>query len=169
MKRIIAAVFLILVFCGGVAGAATPGACTVTISPVPVQTTNPPIKILKFVCTANSGTGGLPDQTITAAPLAGYYLYTVSAYPTAGGTAPDAADVFVLDANGEDLLGSTDGGTTANKGANLIHATLKKTTWPYSTYLSAPYFPPVLNTLALRVANQSTNSANFTIELVFVR
>jgi hypothetical protein len=98
-----------------------------------------------------------------------YYLYTVAAYPTSGGTAPDAADVFILDAKGEDLLGSADAGTTAKNGLNLIHATLKKTTFPYSTYLQQAYFPFIINNLTLKVSNQATNSANYTIELIFVR
>lgn len=126
-----------------------------------------------ILCTASSTDGSIPNTAISTANMAPilnkYYLYTVSAYPTSGGTAPDAADVFILDANGEDLLGSTDGGTTANKGANLIHATLKKTTFPYTHYLSSAYFPAIVNALTLKVANQATNSANYTIELVFVR
>jgi hypothetical protein len=130
------------------------------------------VKIL-FVCTGDAGDGSIPNTAINAANMAlildQTYLYTVSAYPTAAGTAPDAADVFILDANGEDLLGSVDGGTTANKGLNLIHATLKKTTMPYSHYLSLAYFPAVVNTLTLKVANQATISANYTIELVFAR
>jgi hypothetical protein len=129
--------------------------------------------IIRLVCTGDSSDGSIPNTALSAANLAivqgTHYLYTVSAYPTAGGTAPDAADVFILDANGEDLLGSTDGGTTANKGANLIHATLKKTTWAYSHFLSSAYFPPVIGSLTLKVSNQATASANYTIELVFVR
>lgn len=129
--------------------------------------------VIKMVCTGDAANGSIPNTALSAANMAlvegTHYLYTVSAYPTAGGTAPDAADVFILDANSEDLLGSTDGGTTANKGANLIHATLKKTTFPYTHYLSSGYFPSVVNTLTLKVSSQSTNSANYTIELVFVR
>ena len=120
-----------------------------------------------FYCTGDVSDGSIPNTAIATASmneiLLTHYLYTVSAYPTVGGTAPDAADVFILDARGEDLLGSTNGGTTANKGANLIHATLKKTVLPYT------FFPPVLNTLSLKVLNQATASANYTIELVFVR
>jgi len=129
--------------------------------------------VIPFVCTGDAANGSIPDTAISTANMAmvlgTHALYTVAAYPTAGGTAPDAADVFILDANGEDLLGSVDGGTTANKGLNLIHATLKKTTQAYSHYLSEYYLPPVINTLTLKVSNQATASANYTIELVFVR
>lgn len=130
------------------------------------------VKVVRFVCTGDASDGSIQNTAIDTAIMTevkGMYLYTISAYPTAGGTAPDAADVFVLDANGEDLLGSADGGTTANKGANLIHATLKKTTWPYSYYLSNGYFPMVTSTLTLKVGSQATHSANYTIELVFAR
>lgn len=129
-------------------------------------------RVLTFACTGDSSDGSIPNTAISAANLTyltGYYLYTVAAYPTSGGTAPDAADVFILDANGEDLLGSVDAGTTANKGANLIHATLKKTTLPYSHYLSSAYYPAIINALTLKVLNQATASANYTVELTFVK
>ncbi len=148
---------------------AVAGVCTQT----PVMHITGNMFTVTFVCTGNSAGGDIPNTVIatdTMTALIGkYYLYTVSAYPTLAGTAPDAADVFILDANLEDLLGSVDGGTTANKGLNLIHATLKKTTMPYSHYLSQAYYPAVLNALTLKVSNQATNSANYTIELVFVR
>ncbi len=151
-------------------GAATPGSCVQTV----VDYTGGFV-VVEMACTGNSSDGSLPtagiplSSSIMALIEGTHYLYTVSAYPTTGGTAPDAADVFIMDANGEDLLGSTDGGTTANKGANLIHATLKKVTIPYSHYLSMHYYPPVVNTLTLKVSNQATASANWTIKLVFVR
>jgi hypothetical protein len=151
------------------------GSCTQTVTDIPTVTLSkptPPIRVLKFACTGDASNGSIPNTVINSGNLEsiyGAYLYTVSAYPTSGGTAPDAADVFILDANGEDLLGSVDGGTTANKGANLIHATLKKTTFPYSHYLSSAYFPAVVNALTLKVSNQATASANYTIELIFAR
>lgn len=118
-----------------------------------------------LVCTGDASNGSIPDTAISTAimnTLLGVtYLYIVSAYPTAGGTAPDAADVQVVDANGEDLLGG--------KGANLIHATAKQTVFPYSAFQAENYAPAVINALTLKVANQSTASANYTIELVFAR
>jgi hypothetical protein len=129
--------------------------------------------VVDFACTGDAANGTIQNTavaTTTMAVLTGalkYYLYTVSAFPTAGGTAPDAADVFVLDADGEDLLGSIDGGTTANKGLNLIHATLKKTAFPYSHHMSNSYAPPVTNTHTLKVSGQTTISANFTVRFVY--
>ncbi len=171
MKKtlLIFALALALLFPSSLWSAVAPGSCTQTQR----EYTNGSMFVVRLACTGSVDDGSIPNTAISSAVITSltgkYYLYTISAYPTSGGTAPDAADVFVLDANLEDLLGSVDGGTTANKGANLIHATLKKTTMPYSNYLSSAYFPSVLNTLTLKVSNQATVSANFTIELVFVR
>ena len=123
-------------------------------------------------CTGDATDGSIPDTAIATATmnlLAGkYYLYSVKAKPTAGGTAPDAANVFVL-MDGDDLLGSTDGGTTANKGANLIHATMTNITLPYSNFMSNYFCPTITGTITLRVAAQATVSANYQIELIFWR
>lgn len=127
-------------------------------------TQNPTIKVLKFVCIGAADNGSIPDTALSAAiqaEIEGHYLYTASAYPTAGGTPPDAADVQVVDAHGEDLLGG--------KGVNLIHATAKQTVFPYSAFQTENYAPAVINALTLKVANQATASANYTIELVFAR
>ena len=100
-------------------------------------------------------------------------LYQVEAYPTAGGTAPDAADVFILDADGMDLLGSVDGSTTAYRGLNLIHATLKYATTPDIYHLGqtahADYHPVVTEALTLKVSNQATARADWTIVLTFIK
>ena len=166
MKKILFAIILAALFLPSLSLAA--GSCTQSVSAYTGG-----YVIVKLACTGDSTDGSIPNTAIATAAMdlitGTHYLYTVSAYPTADGTAPDAADVFILDANGEDLLGSTDGGTTANKGANLIHATLKKTTLPYTHHLNAAYFPAITNALTLKTANQETASANYTIELVFVR
>lgn len=168
MKRIVLLLVAMFVLLASSAWGA--GSCTQSL--YRYQTTDSMLMV-KFVCTGDSGNGSIPNTAISTANMAyllgKFYLYSVTAYPTVGGTAPDAADVFILGANLEDLLGSVDGGTTANKGANLIHATLTKTTLPYSGYLSQHYFPAITGTLTLKVANQATNSANYTIDLLFAR
>ena len=169
MKKYLFAVLIALLLIPSVAmGAVTPGVCTQT----PYSWVGGFVYIV-LTCTGASDNGSIPNTDISAANMelikGTHYLYTVSAYPTSGGTPPDVADVFILDANGEDLLGSADGGTTPGKGANLIHATLKKTAMPYSYHMSQVYPPPVINTLTLKVLNQATVSANYTIELLFVR
>jgi len=167
MKRSILAIILVLLL-ASTAWGLTPGSCVQSASEY-----SGGFVYVKLACTGSPDDGAIPNTAISTDIMAlvqgTHYLYTVAAYPTSGGTAPDAADVFILDANGEDLLGSVDGGTTANKGLNLIHATLKKTTLPYSTYLSMFYYPAVSGTLTLKVSNQATHSANYTIELIFVR
>jgi hypothetical protein len=120
--------------------------------------------IVTLVCTGDSSSGSIPAINIAASYMAvvegTHYLYLVNAYPTADGTAPDAADVSVTMA-GEDLLGG--------KGANLIHATAKQGTIPYSTFMTNYRYPIITGQLAVAVANQATESANYTVELIFVR
>ena len=119
-----------------------------------------------LVCTGGTAgeTGTIPTQTIdtdTMLLLTGiYYLYQVEAKPTAGGTAPDAGDVAVL-MSGVDQLGA--------KGVDLIHATETRATFPYSAFMSSYAYPLVRSAITVTVANQITASANFTIELIFVR
>ena len=59
------------------------------------------IVVVTIVCTGDSSNGSIPSTALNAdtmEAIAGKYLYTISAYPTAGGTPPDAADVFIMDA-----------------------------------------------------------------------
>jgi hypothetical protein len=167
MKKLVLSVLAVMLMAPNI-WALTPGSCVESVT----SYTGGAI-IVQLACTGSPDDGAIPDTEISTDVMAivegTHYLYTVSAYPTSGGTAPDPADVFILDENGNDLLGSVDGGTTANKGLNLINATLKKTSMPYSDYLNMAYFPLVVNALTLRVSNQATVDADYTIELVFVR
>lgn len=134
-----------------------------------------------IVCTGGTAgdTGTVPDTTIDVwdsmnkNALYGWYLYKVEAFPTSGGTAPDAGSVFVLDSDSLDLLGSEDGGTTAYAGLNLIHATLKRGTIP-NLYIPrggvhVDYYPMITGPLTLKVADQITSAADWTIVLTFVK
>lgn len=126
------------------------------------------IEQIIYTCTA-AADGSITNTPITHQHLrkvAGMYLYCVSAYP--GTVAPDAGDVFILTANSEDLLGSSDNSTAGN-GANLIHATLQKTTIPKLNLLNQPFYPLIDGLLTLQIDNQDTDSANFTIVLTFVK
>ncbi len=124
------------------------------------------IRKIRFLCTGDATNGAIPDTVFNSdGIITGWYIYCVSAYPLAGGKAPDAASVFILDANGEDLLGSPDGGTTAANGLNLIHATLKKTCLPYVAHTGANFYFPITGALTLRVSGQATVSANWVIEV----
>jgi len=176
MKRSISILIFLAVLFAPVLAFGAAGTVSVAV------TKDAPTGIIKVTFTCVGGTAGdagtIPNTDITAditrllTAKKPYYLYRVIAYPTAGGTAPDAADVFVLDANNLDLLGSEDNGTTAYAGLNLIHATLTQSTLP-NIYLPraglhANYFPEVTGTLTLKVSNQATASADWTIELIFV-
>jgi len=124
------------------------------------------------ITTAADGSMTATDLTqANISILKGMYLLQVDAFPTPGGTAPDAADVILLDENGIDYLGSEDGGTTAYAGLNLVHATVPKSCIP-NMYLTGQdthinYFWPVRGKLTLDIINQATDSADITIILVF--
>ena len=126
-----------------------------------------------FTCTGDASTGAITNTDTGKYDLSGWYLYRVITYPTSGGTAPDAADVFILDANSLDLLGCEDGSTTAYQGLNLIHATLARSAIP-DLYipragLHQPYYPLITGPLTLKVANQGKASANYTVVLELVK
>jgi hypothetical protein len=134
------------------------------------------IKKLIFLCTGDAATGSIPNtasNTSNTSFIKGMRLFQVEVAPTPGGTAPDAADVFILDADSMDLLGSIDGSTTAYRGLNLIHATLKRATTPDIFHAGqnahADYYPLITGALTLKVANQATASANWTIILTFIK
>jgi len=105
------------------------------------------------------------------ASLKGKYFLQVDAFPTPGGTAPDAADVVVKDENGIYYLGSIDDGATAYTGLNLIHATIPKSCLP-NMYLTGQtshvnYHWPIRGALTFDVLNQATDSADITLIFIF--
>lgn len=165
MKRLFALIVCLAILIPSLAFSA--GTVTVTRKAVVPQY----VEQVVFTCTGDSSSGSIPNTAITQEMLRyinGMYLYCVTAYPTSGGTAPDAADVFILNQNSEDLLGSADN-TTAGNGASLIHATLTRTTLPKLYLPSVNFFPVVNGLLTLKVSNQSTASANYTVVLTFVK
>lgn len=127
---------------------------------------------LRFTCDGNT----LADTAITQKTLGiigGMYLYTVETWPISGGTKPDAADVMIYDANGLDLLGSEDGGSTAYNGLNLINADYARITFP-NLYIPRAgahnnYFPMISSILTLDVDNQGAAGGDFVVELTFVK
>jgi hypothetical protein len=152
-------------------GAAAPGSCTQS------QTANYTLSGVRqvfVICTGSADDGSVPDIVLNSANtlfVSGYRLEQVDVYPTSGGTAPGASNVFVL-MNGMDLLGSSDG-STAYGGLNLVHATLHRTTPPIfyvaGSGLRGYYFPLITSTLTVRTTGQSTVSANWTIVLTFYK
>jgi len=122
--------------------------------------------VLTYLITATVTTGAVTDiSTVTDSfngetftqHIMGKSLKVVEAYPTAGGTAPDAADVTVKQ-NGLDLLGGF--------GVNLIHATATKSTYPRIDGQAVTY--PIKDTLTIGVTNNIASLANFTIRLTFI-
>ena len=133
------------------------------------------VKFATFVCIGDVTSGSIPNTAFNSVgELNGYYLYKVQAFPTSGGTAPlTGADVFILDENTMDLLGSIDGGTTAYNGLDLIHATIAKMNIPsyYDTRATSNvnYYPIITGELTLKVTGQTTASADYTIVCMFIR
>ena len=132
------------------------------------------MKVVKFACIGGTDaqTGTIPDTDFnTVGEVTGWYLYSVKTYKV--GTAPEAAHVFILDANDLDLLGSVDGGTTAYNGLNLIDASLTKMNIPsfYDTRAgtNVNFYPMITGTLTLKVSGQATASASWAIECTFIR
>jgi len=114
--------------------------------------------VVTCTCVGDSSDGSIPDTAIASGETGisfggpvGWILYKVIADP--GTTAPDAADVYVKDSGGDDLL---DG-----RGANLLHAT--------ATQAIKDINQPVVGTITLDVDNQATVSATYVITLVFYK
>lgn len=181
MKKLILAVWLVtvLLFIASISWAA--GTVTVTKGFTRVDGVgNAVSRTLVFTCVGDSSDGSIPNTSTGTALsdgstpttwIKGWYLYRVISDP--GAVAPDAADVFVLDANSIDLLGSEDNGTTAYNGLNLIHATLSRTAIP-NMYIPRGgehinFYPEITGDLTLKVSNQATVSATYVITLVFVK
>ena len=136
------------------------------------------IATLTIVCIGGTDAqaGTVPNTAISITntnKLLGWYLYSVTAFRTVGGTAPDEASVFIKDATGLYLLGSVDDGTTAYNGSKLIHASGTRSCFPNKYILGTGehynYFPEVNNVWTLIVADQATASADFTIVLTFIK
>jgi len=172
MKKAFILMVAVLFGLSGMAFAA--GSCVQTISEIDKGAHK-----VSFVCTGDTD-GSIPntdtaDFDTNGKPLngiiKGLYLTEVHAYPTSGGTAPDPASVFILDENDLDLLGCEDGSTTAYAGLNLIHATLPRSVIP-NMYLPRAgnhlnYYPKIKGKLTLKVIDQGTNGADYTIDLIF--
>uniref|UniRef100_A0A6M3XQT5 Uncharacterized protein n=1 Tax=viral metagenome TaxID=1070528 RepID=A0A6M3XQT5_9ZZZZ len=106
----------------------------------------------------STNTDTIKDGRTYTQLIRGKSLKIVEAFPTVGGTAPDAADVTVKDSDGLDMLNGN--------GVNLIHATNTQSTYPMIDSVPAIY--PIRGALTISIANQATASANFTIRLTFV-
>ena len=168
MKRlIIITLLLLLAFPTGVFGASVTQGSVVDVGEDRLNSN--PTRTLEYVCVGNPA-----DEEMTWAnfeKVKGWCLTWVEVIP--GGVAPDAASIFILDAEDMDLLGCEDGSTTAYAGLNLIHATLKRACYP-NLYLARAglhvnYFPTVRSLLTLKVIDQGTALGEFTVRLTFER
>lgn len=173
MKKFLSFVFVAVLVLLWSASSMAAGSVVVSLGPIELRPAMPGdvVQRVLFTCTGDASDGSIPNTTISTGvtnAIKGFWLCQVSAYPVSGGTAPDAADVFILDEHSEDLLGSTDN-TTADRGANLIHATLGRSTIPKAAIPAESYYPKIRGPLTLKVSNQATASAEYVVELVFFR
>ena len=109
------------------------------------------------VTAISTDTDKIADGRTYTELIRGRELSKVEAFPTVGGTAPDAADVTVKDSDGLDLLNAG--------GVNLIHATAKQAIYPLIDALPAAI--TVRGALTLGIANNTASGADFTIRLCF--
>lgn len=176
MKRKVFFITLMLVFWLALAGGAfavTPG--TAVISKQDFVSGEVRLRTLTVLCVGDEGDGTVADVTTSSAEtgfILGWYLISVEAFPTVGGTAPDAADVMVKTASGLDMLGSEDG-ATAYAGLTLVHATLPRMCLP-NLYLPRAgehlnYYYPITGAITISTSNQGTVDAEWTIVLTFAR
>jgi hypothetical protein len=164
MKRLFALIVCLAILIPSVVFAA--GTVTVTRKAIVPQY----IEQVIFTCVGDATNGSIPNTPITQEILrhiSGMYLYCVTADP--GATQPDAsADVFILNARNEDLLGSADN-TTAGNGAGLLLAELTRTTLPKLYLPGVNFYPVVDGLLTLQVSNQGNVDATYVITLTFVK
>ncbi len=168
MKRFFIYLSLLLLVFSGVVYAAE------SVTQNVAQRVRPGVYEIEFNITT-AADGSVTATALNAANRArvrGTYLIQVDAFPTVGGTAPDAADVVMYDENGIYYLGSEDGGTTAYAGLNLIHATIPKSCIP-NMYITGQdshlnYYWPIRGALTWDIINQATDSADITLIFTFV-
>lgn len=173
MKRFVTIVLIIVLFLPATAISIVPGTVRQRLDTIGRDH----FEVL-FFCNGNNFNGQVPDTDIEdhiTSKIQGWYLYSVLAYPTSGGTAPGTLSVMLYDSDGLDLLGSEDGGTTAYAGLALIHPTLKREAIP-NVYLPRAglhvnHFPVIRGTLTLDVNAFGVNVAdsNYTIVLKIMR
>lgn len=89
--------------------------------------------------------------------IKGRELSKVEAFPTSGGTAPDAANVTVSDSDGLDLLNGN--------GTSLIHATDKKSTYPLNDDIASTI--TVRGALTIAVSTMTNSGSDVTLRLCF--
>lgn len=154
MKKIILSVIAFLTL--------SPAIClgaAITCTQVPLRLGSSGAITITMECT-----GGTDDTTISLsaannALVLGKKLMAVSAFVTAGGDQPDAADVTV-NCRGLDLLGG--------KGANLIPATdITNETLPYNTFNGLYRFKNITGPVTVGIANEGTPGFDATIVLEF--
>jgi hypothetical protein len=154
MKKILISVVTFLIIAPTVCFGAA-----ITCTQVPLRLGNPAPIIITMECTGGTDDTTISFNTENNALVLGKKLMAVSAFVTAGGDQPDAADVTV-NCRGLDLLGG--------KGANLIPATdITNETLPYNTFNGLYRFKNITGDVTVGIANEGTSGFDATIVLEF--
>lgn len=180
MKKLILTISMLLCLLIPNIAMSTVGSVVISQKRIQIADSHPAeeVRQLIFTCTGDVTDGSIPDTTISASDMnfiRGWCLRKVEAYQTTVGVAPDAdeASIFILDSDGMDLLGSEDGGTTPYAGKYMIHATLKRMCFLNAYFpragLHANYYDPIVKLLTLRVIDQATASADYTVVWTFTK
>ena len=164
MKKLITLWVGLLLFVSS--GAFAAGTITQAISYDRQYGTNNIFTVVTLTCVADAANGTLPATALSSAILntlhsGGYSLFKVQTDP---GLVPptDASDMTITDGTGVDILGGN--------GANQIDATSSLEFLPLISATTA-VLQPVIGTWTVNITQQAvaTNSATFTIVLIFVR
>ena len=137
------------------------GTITYTVTDIPDDNRNPPMKVLTFNCVASADLATFPATTIdadTIARLKGYNLVEGRTNP--GATAPQAAyDITLTDSDGIDLMG----GRMADRSATASEAAVPEIA------SGVPWPRPVDGALTLTITNNNVNSAIVVAKFFFER
>lgn len=167
MKKLFIITLFLLAFPAGVFAASVTQGSIVDVGEDRLNSN--PTRTLEFACVGNPDDEEMTTRNFEK--VKGWCLTWVEVIP--GAVAPDAASIFLLDAEDLDLLGCEDGSTTPYAGLNMVHATLKRACYPnlYLTRagLHVNYFPTIRSKLTLKVIDQGTALGAFTVRLTFER
>jgi hypothetical protein len=136
------------------------GTVTETITKYDVHNGVPDKVVASFACVGDASNGSVPDTALSTTLLKlirGMYLSLMVTKP--GTPNPTAAyDITLVNAASLDILG----GSGANRSASAAEQVMPLISSSAQKRL-------ITEALTLKVANQSVNSAQYTIELIFTR
>ncbi len=143
---------------------------SVTISQDEVRANNgdTAVRYLQFACVSDDTDGSIPNTTVDEDNNADHYefikgWYLAEVHYVQGGTAPDAADLYIWDVlHGVDTIDLLGGA-----GVGIVTAATPTSTPPLLGGFS--WIRPITKGFIFDVDNQATNDATYTITLEFIQ